>query len=188
VAAINGHCLGGGLELALACRVRIAADPPATLIGLPETAIGLIPAWGGTVRLARLIGFEAAVPLLLGSLKVSPQEALRRGMIDQVVPAGELFSRARQVVLSADGAGMSTPSPRLGGSCEDAIRQAAARAAPLISSHDVSRAAVDRLIEVLITVCRGGFDAGLDAERRAGVELFDAAECRERLERFIHRR
>ena len=65
VAAINGDCLGGGFELALACRYRVAADNASISIGLPEIKLGLIPGWGGTTRLPRMIGLRRALPILL---------------------------------------------------------------------------------------------------------------------------
>lgn len=101
VAAIHGACAGGGFELALACRHRIASDHRSTKIGLPETGLGLIPGWGGSTRLPRLIGLAAAVPLVLkGSLLPAPV-ALRRGLVDQVVAPEHLADQARLLVTSA---------------------------------------------------------------------------------------
>ncbi len=85
VAAINGYCLGGGYELALACTARIATDNPLTNIGLPECQVGVFPGGGGTQRLPRLIGYNAFDLILRGKM-VSAQKALELGMIDRVVP------------------------------------------------------------------------------------------------------
>jgi len=93
VAAINGHCLGGGLEIALACDFRIAADG-AYRIGLPEVTLGLLPGTGGTQRLPRLIGKQKALDLMLRGAPLGPSEALALGIVDDVVPAAELAVKA----------------------------------------------------------------------------------------------
>src|ERR1700704_977180 len=84
VAAIHGACAGGGYEVTLACDYRIATDDPATRIGLPETTLGLVPAWGGSTRLPRLIGAERAAEVILKGKLHSAQEALKLGLIDEV--------------------------------------------------------------------------------------------------------
>src|SRR5881409_3255279 len=93
VAAINGHCLGGGLEIALACDFRIAADG-AYRIGLPEVTLGLLPGTGGTQRLPRLIGRQKALDFMLRGTAMPPQDALAAGIVDELVPAGELVDKA----------------------------------------------------------------------------------------------
>ena len=95
VAAINGTALGGGFEFCLACHYRIAADAPRSLIGLPEVSIGLLPGSGGTQRLPRMVGIAKALPLLLEGTRHSPAEALEAGIIEAVVPPGELLNAAR---------------------------------------------------------------------------------------------
>lgn len=95
VAAINGLALGGGFELALACHHRVLVDNPKTLVGLPEVNVGLLPGSGGTVRLAILIGFKKALDLLLSGRSVPPAEALKLGIVDEVVPAEKLIDAAR---------------------------------------------------------------------------------------------
>ncbi|KAF0852225.1 mitochondrial enoyl-CoA hydratase / long-chain 3-hydroxyacyl-CoA dehydrogenase [Andalucia godoyi] len=90
IAAINGACLGGGLEVALACSIRVAADDDYR-IGLPETQLGLIPGAGGTVRLPKLIGIQAALPLILGGKQVTPSAAKRLGIVDRVLQAKDRF-------------------------------------------------------------------------------------------------
>ncbi len=87
VAAIHGSCLGGGLEWALACSYRIATDDPKTALGLPETMLGLIPGAGGTQRLPRLIGYQAALDLILAGKQVKSNKALRLGLVAEVGPA-----------------------------------------------------------------------------------------------------
>ncbi len=93
VAAINGHCLGGGLEIALCCDFRVASDA-SYKIGLPEVTLGLLPGTGGTQRLPRLIGKQKALELMLRGATLSPQEALGLGIVDEMVPAAELAERA----------------------------------------------------------------------------------------------
>jgi 3-hydroxyacyl-CoA dehydrogenase/enoyl-CoA hydratase/3-hydroxybutyryl-CoA epimerase len=100
VAAINGTALGGGLEVCLACHHRIAADRPDSVYGLPEVGLGLLPGAGGTQRLPRLIGIKAALPLLMEGTRVSAQEAHAKGFIDQLVPADQLLTAARDWLLA----------------------------------------------------------------------------------------
>src|SRR5881392_927821 len=96
VAAIHGACAGGGYEITLACDWRIASDDPATRIGLPETTLGLIPAWGGCTRLPRLIGTEKAADVILKGRLYSAQEALKLGLVDEVASRDQLLDRARE--------------------------------------------------------------------------------------------
>ncbi len=93
IAAINGHCLGGGLEIALCCDFRIAAEGTYK-IGLPEVTLGLLPGTGGTQRLPRLIGRQRALELMLKGTTLSPREAKDAGIVDEVVPAADLVARA----------------------------------------------------------------------------------------------
>ena len=95
VAAIHGPALGGGLEVALACRYRICSDDKKTVLGLPETQLGLIPGAGGTQRLPRLIGIAQALDLILAGKTVRPSKARRLGLVDEVVPKSILLSIAR---------------------------------------------------------------------------------------------
>jgi enoyl-CoA hydratase len=93
IAAINGYALGGGCELAMACTLRLAADT--ARLGQPEIALGLIPGYGGTQRLARLVGKGAAMELMLTGTPISAADAWRIGLVNRVVPAGELMTAAR---------------------------------------------------------------------------------------------
>jgi 3-hydroxyacyl-CoA dehydrogenase/enoyl-CoA hydratase/3-hydroxybutyryl-CoA epimerase len=102
VCVIGGPCLGGGYELALACRYRAASFSPAVKIGLPEVNLGILPGFGGSVRLPRLVGLLKALPMILAGRVVSAQEALKIGMLDRLFPEQTLledcFSLARQAV------------------------------------------------------------------------------------------
>lgn len=92
IAAINGFALGGGLELAMSCTLRLASEN--AKLGQPEVKLGLIPGYGGTQRLARLIGAGPALQMILGGEPIPASEALRLGLVNQVVPADELRATA----------------------------------------------------------------------------------------------
>src|SRR5207247_1404695 len=96
VAAIHGASAGGGYEVTLACDYRIGSDDPATRIGLPETTLGLIPAWGGCTRLPRLIGADKAAEVILKGKLYSAQEALKLSLVDEVAPRDQLVDHARK--------------------------------------------------------------------------------------------
>ncbi len=96
VAAINGTCLGGGLELALACHYRIATDDQKTQLGLPEVQLGLLPGAGGCQRLPRLIGARAALDMILTGRSVPAAKSRRLGLVDEVVPPAIMEAVARQ--------------------------------------------------------------------------------------------
>lgn len=100
VAVLEGSALGGGLELALACHHRIAADDARLKFGLPEVTLGLIPGAGGTQRLPRLIGIAPAARLLLEGQPVGAREALNLGLVDALAPAGQLVQMAHDWVLA----------------------------------------------------------------------------------------
>jgi enoyl-CoA hydratase/carnithine racemase len=95
IAAVNGACLGGGLEIALACDLRIASEN--ATFGLPEVTLGLIPGWGGTQRLPRVIPIARAAELLLTGRPINAQEAYRIGLVNKVVPLPELMPIAKQM-------------------------------------------------------------------------------------------
>ena len=99
VAAIHGACAGGGYEITLACDYRVASDDPATRIGLPETTLGLIPAWGGATRLPRLIGAELAAEVISKGKLYPAKEALRLGLVDEVALPADLLDIARRKIL-----------------------------------------------------------------------------------------
>jgi 3-hydroxyacyl-CoA dehydrogenase / enoyl-CoA hydratase / 3-hydroxybutyryl-CoA epimerase len=99
VAAINGLALGGGFELCLACHKRVIVDDPKAVVGLPEVTVGLLPGSGATQRLPRMIGVEQSLVPLLEGKSYQPSEALKLGMVDQVVPAASLIAASRQMIL-----------------------------------------------------------------------------------------
>jgi enoyl-CoA hydratase len=143
IAAINGACFGGGLELAMACHIRVAAN--GIPLGLPEVNLGLMPGFGGTQRLPRIIGPSKAAELILTGEKVTAEEALELGLVNRVVPAGDVIKQAEllaemiaakgrvaiQSVLRAIRTGLDSPladglareAELFGGLCETADKK-----------------------------------------------------------------
>ena len=96
IATLFGYCLGGGLELPLACHFRIAAAHGAK-IGLPEMDLGTVPAWGGSARLPRVVGRDAAIDMILRGRVIDADEALRIGLVSETCPVGDLKKRAQEL-------------------------------------------------------------------------------------------
>jgi 3-hydroxyacyl-CoA dehydrogenase / enoyl-CoA hydratase / 3-hydroxybutyryl-CoA epimerase len=124
-AAVNGVALGGGFEVALACHYRVMSDDPKAGVGFPEVKIGLLPGAGGTQRTPRLIGVTEALRLISEGRQLGPQDALKKGLVNELAPAAELLERARQWILKGGegvqpwdkkgfrvpgGAGMASPA------------------------------------------------------------------------------
>src|SRR5260370_20585688 len=101
LALVNGFCMGGGVELALACRYRVAVDQPGTRFALPEVMLGILPAWGGVRRLPRLVGGSAALDMLLTGRAVDARRGKRMGLVDAAVPPRIQENTARMTVLEA---------------------------------------------------------------------------------------
>ena len=181
VAAIHGACLGGGLEWALACRGRVASDAPRTQLGLPEVQLGLLPGAGGTQRLPRLIGLQAALDLILTGRPVRAAKARKLGLVDDVVPPSILVDVAveRARALAA-GEGSAPPhrSPR------ETVTRAALEGNPLgrrvifagarkrvLKQTGGHYPAPLRALDVVREGQEKGMEAGLRAESRAFGEL-----------------
>ena len=98
IAAIGGHCFGGGLELALACDIRVASAD--SRLGLTEVDLAIIPGGGGTQRLPRLVGRGKALEMILTAARIDAAEALRIGLVERVVPAGQALAAARELASS----------------------------------------------------------------------------------------
>jgi len=105
VAAINGPCLGGGLELALACHGRVCTDNLKTALGLPEVQLGLLPGGGGTQRLPKLVGVQKALDMMLTGKQLRAKQALKAGLVNDVVPSSILIATAEELALANIGSG-----------------------------------------------------------------------------------
>ncbi|SNT23812.1 enoyl-CoA hydratase [Granulicella rosea] len=125
IAAINGFALGGGCELALACTLRLAADT--AKLGQPEIKLGVLPGWGGSQLLPRLIGHSAALKMMLTGEMITAAEALRLGLVDEVLPAAELLPRAQTLA-----AAIAAQAPLAVAACIEAVRFGAER--PLLDA------------------------------------------------------
>lgn len=142
IAAVNGFALGGGLELALACHFRIASDH--AKFGLPEVKLGIIPGYGGTVRLPRVVGRGRALELILTGEMIDAQEAYRIGLVNRVYPQSELMGAAEQLAqkIAANGpvaVGLAIEAVDHGyhASTEDALRLEAHLFGLLASTADM---------------------------------------------------
>lgn len=103
VAAIDGACLGGGLELAMACHARVCSDNVKTALGVPEVQLGLLPGGGGTQRLPQLVGIQKALDMMLTGKQLRAKQALKAGLVNDVVPHSILIETAEQLALAAKG-------------------------------------------------------------------------------------
>jgi 3-hydroxyacyl-CoA dehydrogenase / enoyl-CoA hydratase / 3-hydroxybutyryl-CoA epimerase len=178
VAAIHGACLGGGLELALACHYRLATDHPKTQLGLPEVQLGLIPGAGGCQRLPRLIGARAALDLILTGKSERGAKALRLGLVDELVPPSILRATAVTAAerLVRDGLPRRTPKTGLQGVLLDRTatgRRLVYRAAEkqVLAKSGGHYPAPLRALEAVRVGLEEGITAGLAAEHRAFGEL-----------------
>jgi 3-hydroxyacyl-CoA dehydrogenase/enoyl-CoA hydratase/3-hydroxybutyryl-CoA epimerase len=188
VAAINGDCLGGGLELALACDYRVAVDDGSVNIGLPEVKLGILPAWGGTVRLPRTIGLRRALPLLLAGKTMPPRKAMKAGIVDEVVRPEALQSAAKRLVMSHGDRHRAPRVDRAIAAVASARKRVfAAAAAQTLQLTRGNYPAPMKLIDVVRTGYDRGPAAGLEAERAALLELMDTDACRNLLRLFFLR-
>jgi 3-hydroxyacyl-CoA dehydrogenase/enoyl-CoA hydratase/3-hydroxybutyryl-CoA epimerase len=115
VAAIEGPCVGGGCELALFCDVRVASEHPSTQIGLPETKLGIVPGFGGTQNMARLLGLPTALDLILGGKLLKTVPALKKGLVDRIAPREKLLAVAIEEIEKLAAKGKKAKSRKLKG-------------------------------------------------------------------------
>ena len=181
VAVIDGACLGGGTEFALACGHRVATDHAKTRIGLPEVTLGIIPGWGGTQRLPRLIGAEAALPAMVSGRPLSAPEAAQAGLVDRCVDRDGLQAaiaelRADPPMPAAPPDLMPPVSDALAAEVEAGIRRGRLHpAAPLAALRAVRAAAGKPLAE------------GLALERKAFAECLSSNAGRNLMTLFFSR-
>src|SRR4029077_9828300 len=164
VAAIHGACAGGGYEIALACDWRVASDDPATRIGLPATQLGLIPAWGGCMRLPRLIGAEKAAEVIVKGKLYSAQEAKQLGLVDEIVSREKLLEASRKKLRDSK---RPSPSPLPQGEAEGAAAGEGKTSAPRASANLASA----RAREVITKGLSGTVEHALRMEHATIVEL-----------------
>jgi 3-hydroxyacyl-CoA dehydrogenase/enoyl-CoA hydratase/3-hydroxybutyryl-CoA epimerase len=186
VAAIHGYCMGGGTELALACRYRVASRDPSTRIGLPEVKLGIYPGWGGSVRLPRLVGVPAAMDMMLTGRALSAKNARAIGLVDKVVDAADLVDAA--AALAAKGAARPLKQRFLAWATNWwPVRQALA---PMLVKQVAGKApkahypAPYALIETWRRT-GGGIQSRLAAERRSVVKLAGTATARNLIRVFF---
>lgn len=114
VAAIDGTCLGGGLELAMACHARVCTDNGKTALGLPEVQLGLLPGSGGTQRLPKLVGLQKALDMMLTGKQLRAKQALKSGLVDDVVPSSVLLKVAEQMAITLGQRGKKSAARKQG--------------------------------------------------------------------------
>ena len=182
VAAIHGACVGGGLELALACDWRVASDEKVTKIGLPETQLGILPAWGGTTRLPRLIGLPKALPLILGGKVMAAKAARAKGIVDAVVPREHLEEHA--LVLLQKGKRHAKPRLMLHNPVVAPIIAAKARA-DLKKKTRGLYPGPEAALEVAARSCHGPVHAGFEREKEAILRLAERPETNQLLRLFF---
>jgi 3-hydroxyacyl-CoA dehydrogenase / enoyl-CoA hydratase / 3-hydroxybutyryl-CoA epimerase len=166
VAAINGACLGGGCELALSCDYRLISDDPKAQIGLPETKLGIFPAWGGTTKLPRLVGIAAALDMILKGSSYDGKRARRIGLVDEVVPAPALIDVAKTYAQNAKGKRRKKGNTHFYIEGNPLIRNlffGKARKTVLAQTHGHYPAPL-KAIEVMAAGFSGGIERGLAAE------------------------
>ena len=178
-AAIAGLALGGGCELALGAHYRVLVDDARAALGLPESLVGLLPGAGGTQRLPRLIGIEAALPILLEGARLSGEAALKAGLVDQLVPAGEEVAAAEAWLLTArtpiqpwDRVDWRAPSP------PDVSRALSAVRKDVLArtlGHDPAPLAILDCVEFGLVQC---FDGAIRSEMAIFSHLIQRAEPR----------
>lgn len=172
IAAIHGACLGGGLELALACHGRICTDDTRTVLGLPEVQLGLLPGSGGTQRLPRLVGVSTALDMILTGKQLRPRQALKVGLVDEVVPHSILLEAAVEMAKKDRPSGRSLPVREriLAGPLGRNILF------NLVGKKTAQKTqgnypATERILQVIEAGLRQGINDGYEAEARAFGEL-----------------
>jgi 3-hydroxyacyl-CoA dehydrogenase / enoyl-CoA hydratase / 3-hydroxybutyryl-CoA epimerase len=181
-AAIHGACAGGGYEITLACDYRVASNDPATKIGLPETTLGLVPAWGGATRLPRLIGIEKSAEVILKGKLYSATEAKQLGLVDDVVAREKLLEAARARIATNKKRPPLSPSPFPEGEedgAADGVDKLGAR--PDVAGNPAPACAYEIISKTLHT----SIDNSLQMELDAIVELGDAESTRNLIRNFF---
>jgi 3-hydroxyacyl-CoA dehydrogenase/enoyl-CoA hydratase/3-hydroxybutyryl-CoA epimerase len=183
VAAIHGACVGGGYEVTLACDYRVASSDRVTKIGLPETKLGILPAWGGSTRLPRLIGVRRALDVILDGKTPRAREALKLGMIDEVVPRELLIEAAKKLIRRGK---RSSPASLL----NTGWGWGARIVEPMIRVRVQRKTrrqypAVERAAEIVVRTLSQPIEQSLQREREAVQELAKGSACRNLIRLFF---
>ena len=191
VAALNGTALGGGMEIALACHHRIAADNPKAVFGFPEVNLGLLPGGGGTQRLARMLGIQAAMPWLLQATQAKAKEAKAAGLINDVVAADELIAAAKQWLLDNPKACVQPWDEKKfklpGGEVQSAkVAQVFMGAEAMLRKKTMGNyLAPQRILQALFEGCQLPIDQALDVEARYFTELLLSDQAKAMIRTFF---
>ena len=185
-AVIDGACLGGGFEVALACDYRLAGKHPKLKLGLPEVKLGLIPGWGGTQRLTRVIGVRRGVELLMSGKALAGNEALEQGLVDRIVDSDQLVSEGMQILHAAP--------------TEDWEARRAAKQSPsqanfnfnesrslLNALNDDERPAGEAVLRVLEAGMSKPLSPAIECETNEFVKLLLGAASRRRIAAFLQK-
>jgi 3-hydroxyacyl-CoA dehydrogenase/enoyl-CoA hydratase/3-hydroxybutyryl-CoA epimerase len=191
VAAVHGACVGGGFELALACEHRVLSDSKRTSVQFPEVMLGILPAWGGTTRLPRLIGLQGSLDMLLTGRKRDAPGAKRAGIASEVVPADLFDAKVRDIALALSSGTVA------GGRAQDSRGGPRGLFRHVVDGTAVGRAVVLafarrrvmaatgghypaplRILDILKKHAGGSVEASLAAEARAAAELVVSPVCK----------
>ncbi len=181
IAAIHGACMGGGFEVTLACDWRIASDHDSTKIGLPETQLGILPAWGGSTRLPRLIGVRKALDLITSGKLLGASAAKHAGLVSHVVAPEHLETLARRLAREK----RPVPRVRLENLFTPIIRRFAAKKA--LAKTRGLYPSITKAIEVVTHAVHGEIDDGLLLEREAVAELIKGNDSARLIDLFFKR-
>jgi 3-hydroxyacyl-CoA dehydrogenase/alkylation response protein AidB-like acyl-CoA dehydrogenase/enoyl-CoA hydratase/carnithine racemase len=182
VAAIHGAALGGGYELCLACDYRVASTDRSTKIGLPETQIGLLPAWGGATRLPRLIGLPKALDIILAGKTFAAKQALKRGLVDELAPAEYLLDVAIRAITHAKPRRRSHLFANNGLMASIIAKRVRSQLLKKTRGH---YPAVLKALEVVTFGISKTIPESLTLERDAIVELAQTSTCRNLIQLFF---
>jgi 3-hydroxyacyl-CoA dehydrogenase/enoyl-CoA hydratase/3-hydroxybutyryl-CoA epimerase len=188
VAAIHGAAVGGGDEVCRACDLRLASPDRATKIGLPETKLGILPGWGGSTRLPRLVGVPIALDIILGGKTLAAKAAWKRGMVDEIVPREKLLDVACRRILDSGGKLSRKRLPWKVRLCHLApvtrliARQVKKKLKQKTGGH---YPALERALNVVTQGMRGSVAASLKMEEEALTELVCTDVCHHLIELFF---
>lgn len=192
VAAINGAALGGGFELCLACNRRIVVNEPHAVVGTPEVTLGLLPGAGGVVRMTALIGLEKALPLLLEGKQLRPADALKAGLVDEIVATADELIPAAKAWIKANPDAHTQPWDQKGfkypggGAVAPHIRQIAMGAPMMLFNKTRGlMPAPEKILDVAVNSMRIGFDAALRSESRGLTALMPSREAKAAITTFF---